>query len=310
MKKPGHMITDLFNDRIWTLDTSQSPKSYARLVRFVKLVRITAGSFANNNMGFQCIALSYFVLMSLIPFVGLLSAVTGGLGLGDENISEFLYRVFPANPEFVDLLAEKAVNIINQAKGGGTGLVSAIMFLWTIVWLMFQVERVFNNAWNIRKIPRKIYKRFGFYLMVLILLPFLVVIFGAGITYYTNLPNLFGLDLSDLRFLTKLLGYVGFYFITVLTLAAMYTFIPATKVSFRLAFKAALVSGFAFMVFQYLYLNTQVILGRLSSVYGVIAAIPLFLIWLNFSWQIILYGAELTYGFHNEKIYKTQKWES
>ena len=309
MKKPGHMITDLFNDRIWTLDTSNSSKSYARLVRFIKLVRITAGSFANNNMAFQCIALSYFVLMSLIPFVGLVFAVTGGLGLSD-NISDILYRLFPANPEFVDMLTEKAINILSQAKGGGTGLVSAIMFLWTIVWLMFQVERVFNNVWGIRKIPRKIYKRFSYYIMLLVLSPFLVLIFGAGITYYTNRTNLFGLDLSDLRFLTKLLGYIGFYFIIVLTLASMYTFIPATKVRFRLAFKAALVSGFAFLCFQYLYLNTQVIVGRLSSVYGVIAAIPLFLIWLNFSWQIILYGAELTYGFHNEKIYKTQEWES
>ena len=49
-----------------------------------------------------------------------------------------------------------------------------------------------------------------------------------------------------------------------------------------------------FTVFQYLYLETQVFVSRINDVYGVIAAIPLFLIWMNYSWQIIIYGAQLT----------------
>ena len=83
----------------------------------------------------------------------------------------------------------------------------------------------------------------------------------------------------------------------------MYTFIPATEVKYRYALWSALVAGFIFVVFQYLYLETQVFVARLNTVYGVLAAIPLFLIWLNFSWQIIIYGAELTYGFQNVRSY-------
>ena len=55
------------------------------------------------------------------------------------------------------------------------------------------------------------------------------------------------------------------------------------------------------------YLETQVFVARLNTVYGVLAAIPLFLIWLNFSWQIIIYGAELTYSFQNIKNYGLQE---
>ena len=51
-------------------------------------------------------------------------------------------------------------------------------------------------------------------------------------------------------------------------------------------------------------------IGKLSRAYGVIAAIPLFLIWLNYSWQIIIYGAELTYGFQNVDKYKVPEWDS
>jgi len=168
---------------------------------------------------------------------------------------------------------------------------------------MFQVERVFNNVWGIRKIPRKLYKRFGYYLAILVLLPFVIFIFGAGIIYYTNASKLLGLDLKDVRAITKVLGYIGFYVIAVLTLSAMYKWIPATEVKYRYALRSALITGFVFIIFQYLYLETQVFVGRLNAVYGVLAAIPLFLIWLNFSWQIIIYGAELTYGFQNVRSY-------
>ena len=60
--------------------------------------------------------------------------------------------------------------------------------------MMFQVERVFNNVWGILKIPRKIYKRFGFYFLVLLLTPFIIIIFGTGIVYATidDLQNFWG----------------------------------------------------------------------------------------------------------------------
>lgn len=302
-------IADLFNDRIWVIDTSSCSKAYAEVVRLIKLVRITADTFAQNRMGFQCVALSYFVTLALVPFLGLLFAVTGGLGLSDM-ITRLLFHIFPSNPEFVDLLIEKANGILDSAKGGGLGLVSALSFLWTIIWMMFQVERVFNNVWGIRKIPRKLFTRFGFYILILFLSPFLVMLFGTGIAYYTNITNLIGLDLSDLRFLPKLLGYSGFYIISTFTLSVMYKFIPATRVKYRYALKSSVITAIIFVIFQYLYLETQVFIGRLNSAYGIVAAIPLFLIWLNFSWQIIIYGAELTYGFQNIDRYNIPEWDS
>ena len=50
---------------------------------------------------------------------------------------------------------------------------------------------------------------------------------------------------------------------------------------------------------QYLYLETQVLVAKQNAIYGVLAAIPLFMIWLNLGWTIILYGAELSYSFQN-----------
>ncbi len=307
--KISDKITVLFTDRIWSLDTSGCSKAYASLVHLLKLALITVNTFTQNKMGYQCIALSYFVMMALVPFVAMLFALTGGLGLSDR-ISEVLYMIFPANPEFVSTMMEKANGLLDTAKGGGPGLISFLIFLWAIVWMMFQVETVFNNVWGIRKIPRKLYKRFGFYIILLVLSPLLVFVFSAGIAFYANITNLFGLDLSNIRSITKMLGYLGFYTVSTLTFSAMFTYIPATKVKYRYGLRAAALTALVFVVFQYLYLETQMFIGKLSRAYGVIAAIPLFLIWLNYSWQIIIYGAELTYGFQNVDKYKVPEWDS
>ena len=307
--KLGRKITDLFSDRIWTLDTSGSTRAYAELVRVVKIIRITLSTFMENRMGFQCVSLSYFITLALVPFIAFAFAITGGLGL-DDKITQVLQMILPTHPEIVSMLSEKAGNILSSAQGGGLGLVSALMFLWAILWMMFQVERVFNNVWGILKIPRKLYKRFGFYFLVLFLSPFIVIIFGSGIVYATNMPNLFGLDVKDLRFIFKLIGYVAFYLILVGTLSVMYKYIPATWVNYKYALWSALIAGAIFILFQYLYLNTQMFMGRLNQAYGILAAIPLFLIWLNFSWQIIIYGAQLTYSFQNVDQYKVSAWDT
>ena len=304
-------ILDLFTNKIWTLDTSQRSPVYKETVRIIKLIRITLNTFSENRMGFQCVALSYFITLALVPFIAFAFAVTGGLGL-DGRIKEVLQMILPTHPEIVDMLSERAGGILESAQGGGLGLVSALMFLWAILWMMFQVERVFNNVWGVRKIPRKIYTRFGFYFLVLILSPFLMIIFGTGVIYSTNLPNVFyGLDMKDVRFIVKLLGYVIFYLIVVGTLSVMYKYIPAPKVEYKYAFRSALITGIIFMVFQYLYLRTQMFVGRLSQAYGILAAIPLFLIWLNFSWQIVIYGAQLTYSFQNVDRYDASSdWDA
>lgn len=293
----------LFTDELWTLDTTDSTRAWKNLVRFVKLVRITFQTFAENRMGFQCVSLSYFCTLAIVPLMAVIFTVTGGLGLTDKLL-EVLYQSIPANPELITMIMDKAVNIVDTAKSGVVGFIGALTFLWAVIWLMFQVERIFNNVWGIRKIPRKMYKRFSFYLIAILLIPFIVIVFGIGIVYYTNLTNLIGLDLGDVKHLPEFLGWVATYVVSVFTFSMMYKWIPAAKIRYVNAFKSALVSGLVFVLFQYIYLETQVFVSRLNDVYGVLAAVPLFLIWLNFSWQIIIYGAELTYSYENIDTYQ------
>ena len=311
--KKKKLISDakvLFSDRIWMLDKDSLSKWKRKIVETVKLIRITFSTFAENRMGFQCVALSYFCALATVPLAAIIFWITGGLGLSDK-IQQLIYTVIPADPEFLQTIMEKANNIIDTAQSGAVGFISALIFVWSILWMMFQVERVFNNVWGVRKVPRKIYRRFSSYIGLMILIPFIVMIFGAGIAFYANLQTAIGIDLNvrELKLLTVILGWLGFYAVASLIISVMYKWIPSPKVIYKYALKSALISGAFFVAFQYLYLETQMFVSRLNGVYGALAAIPLFLIWLNFSWQIIIYGAQLTYAFQHVEDYKLEETE-
>lgn len=290
-------IKELFTDKIWNMETDFATGAWRRLVSFIRIVRKTFDSFAEHRMGFQCVALSYFVTLAIIPLTAFIFFVSNGLKIADK-LEVLLTRILPNNLDLVSIAIDKADNIIAAAQSGPVGFFSALLFMWTIIWLMFQTERVFNNVWGIRKIPRATWKRFGFYIGLLLLIPFLVIIFCYGIALYSNAVSLIGLNAETL---SRFVGWLLFYAVVVFTLSAAFKYIPACFVRYKHALMAALFSGVIFCAFQYLYLETQMFVSRLNAVYGVIAAIPLFLIWLNYSFQIVMYGAQLTYALQDEE---------
>lgn len=293
-----------FTNDLWRVDIEKLSSARRRFFRFMKLSRFTVTEFAEKRMGFQCVALSYFGVLSVIPLAGFIFYVTDGLGLGNW-LQEFMHEnlKMQVSAELISLIETKSREIIGFASSGAVGLISAIMFLWTIIWMMFQTERVFNNIWGIRKIGRKLYKRFSTYIVTLFMIPFIVLIFGAGIALYSNSLKFIGLDIQEFRFLKTLLSWLLFSAVAIFTISAMFKYIPAVKVEYRYALRSALMTGIVFTCFQYIYLETQLFVSRLNAVYGVLAAIPLFMIWLNVSWQIIMYGCMLCRAFHNADDY-------
>ena len=278
-------------------DITDLSKMWRRFWSFMQVVLRTANGSAEKRQGFQAVALSYFGIMAFVPFLALLFAVTGGLGLADaQQWHELLAKVsFLADkPEITDWIVSLALNIVNQAKEGGVGLVSALLFIWTIIWLFFQVERVFNFVWKTdNKRDRNLLVRFSWFIGMLFLLPLVLILFSGAFVINTNLFKFMDLNLGILN-LSAFMSFLLMVAIGTLTFSLMFKYIPEVRVKYRYALSSALVTSVIFFLFQYLYLETQMFVTRLNGVYGVMAAIPLFLIWMNISWQIILYGANLT----------------
>lgn len=300
MKRIAKRTTKLKNflrDDIWELELEELSKAKARFIKYMKVLIITIKTFSAEKIGFQAVALSFFSTMSVVPFIAIVFAVTGGLGLADK-LETLLYNYFENSQQAIDFILKAAGNIIETSLGGGMGLVSGLLFVWIVVWMMLSVERVFNNVWKVRK-SRNIFKRVSYILAMLLIAPFVMMVFFSGNILYSHLLQSIGLDPETFGIFKTLISWILFAIIVTFTFSAMYKFIPNAYVRYGNALIAAIPAAVAFTVVNYIYLETQVFVTRLNAIYGVFAAIPLFMVWINVGWYIILIGSELSYAFQH-----------
>lgn len=285
--------SEFFRTGIWSVEVKELSKAKAGFVRMSRVVTKTFKDFADHTIGFQTVALSYFCTMAFVPFIAVAFAVTNGFGLADK-LKTIIYSA-NVSQEFMDTILDSADKILASATNGLFGLISALTFVWLVIWMMMRVETVFNNVWRVHKRP--FFKSFGFDIILLFLTPFVVLILYSGTIVYSHvldlIPNWIGVTDSIKSFL----GWIITGVVTTLIFSAMYKYIPAVDVKYGNALKAAVIAGIAFTVLQYLYLETQVFVMRLNAVYGTIAAIPLFMVWMRFGWLIIMYGAQFSCTF-------------
>ena len=304
LKRMTYRLKQFFRDDIWTVELEELSKAKARFIKYMKVMMITIKTFSSEKIGFQAVALSFFSTMSVVPFVAIVFAVTGGLGLADK-LTEFLYEYFNNSQQVIDTILGFAQNIINTAQSSAMGLVSALLFVWIIIWMMMSVEKVFNNVWMVQK-SRNLFRRLSVILVMLLVSPFIVLVFFGGSVVYSHALNYLGLDVESFTIFKTILGWVLFGVIAILTFSAMYKFIPNASVDYSNALRAAIFSGIAFTIMQYVYLETQVMVTRLNGIFGAFAAVPLFMIWINVGWFIILIGGELSYAFQHVDNYNIE----
>ena len=297
LKGKTKKLKSFFSEEIWELELEELSKAKARFIKYVKIAIITAKTYAQQKIGPQAVALSYLSVMALVPFLAIVFAITGGLGV-DGLLKDFMYSNFSSSQGVIDTVLSFSQNIIDTARSGWMGFLNALLFLWIIYRLMAGVESAFNNVWKVND-NRSLFRRLSYYIIILILSPFVILVLFSGSFVYTNLLEYMGLNIEELSFIKKLLSWILFVAVSALTFSAMYKFIPKYKVEFGVAFRAAVFAAVAFTAMQFLYLETQLLVTRLNGVYGTFAAIPLFMVWLNISWNIILMGAEISYAFQH-----------
>ena len=299
-----YRLKDFFKNDIWELDLEEFSKTKARAIKYLKVAAITIKTFSSEKIGFQAVALSFFSTMSVVPFVAIIFAITDGFGIA-EPLKDLLYQYFDNSQQTIDMILGFAQNIIDTAKSSTIGLFSALLFAWIVVWMMMNVERVFNNVWRVQT-PRNIIKKLSVIIAMLFVSPFVVFVFFGGTVMYSHALSYLGLDVESFTFVKTMLTWVLFGAVATFTFSAMYKFIPNADVKYKEALRAALPAGIAFAAVNYLYLETQVMVTRMNGIFGAFAAVPLFMVWINIGWFIILIGSELSYAFQNVDNYNIE----
>ena len=280
---------------IWALDFSELSAARKRWIKSLQAFLLTAKAFGRERVGREAIALSWFTTLAFVPMIAVILFISNGFGF-DQKLYDFLTESFPTSTQLVQVIIEYAQNIVNATENGAFGWISFLSFVWTIVWLMINIEIAFNRIWQVRE-PRNFLRRLAIYFAIMFVTPFVLILLFSGWTWYARFIGLLEGRLGIFNFITTNMFWLAFYGVVVLALSVMYKFIPNAKVRYGSALKAALIVGVIFVAIQWFYMGTQVLVIRLGAVYGALAFIPLFMVWLNLCWQTILFGAELSRGY-------------
>lgn len=274
--------------------------------RQLKIVAFTLDNYSKLGLNWQAVALSFFSTMAVVPLIAVIFSITDGFGI--SNILYDLIHKYFSNQEIINLLLGFANNILASTDYSIYGIISFGVFLWLVVWLMLCVERSFNNIWFVET-SRVWWKRLMSYFLILLMAPFVSILFlGMAVVISNGIKNMWMVEIPFLD-MRDIIQWLIFYGVAALIFATMFKFIPNAKVKFSNAFKAALLASAAFTIVQFFYLETQIFVTRINAVYGVFAAIPLFMVWVNIGWFIIIIGAQVSYSIQNlDSYHKEFHW--
>ncbi len=289
--KIKHIIA-YFTDTVFRRDASEWRNPAARwLVRQYRLLFYTARGLKEHGTLIRSAALTFYTLMSLVPIVAVAFAVVKGFGLADGLVQN-LYSIFPQNPEIIDYIVAFAEKALARTQGGVVAVVALVMLFWAVIRVFGSIENAFNNIWEV-KAERSIARQWSDYIAIVMIVPVLWVIAGAVGGYARQL-----LGFGDGWFYS-LLSQVMSVVVVWVMFTVFYVVIPNARVRFPSALMAGIVAGTAFALFQWGYLYVQRWMTSYNAIYGSFAALPLFMIWMQTSWQILLFGGELSFAYQN-----------
>lgn len=294
----GKLITSVrhfFSVDLWLTHEGER-RSLHYVKKFLSILVISVREFLRDGVSNRASALTYSTLLSCIPILAILFAITRGFGVG-EALESFLYETFNTQQEVANYLMRFVDSYLNEAHNGLFLGIGIIALLVTVVNLTSNIETAFNDIWEVRT-PRTLYRKVTDYFSIFLLLPvFIVVSSGLSIFIGTMVREMH--DYIILGSMIKFLIRLSPYLMSWLMFTGLYIFMPNTKVRFLPALISGIVAGTVYQLFQFLYINGQFSLSKYNAIYGSFAALPLLLLWLQISWTIILYGAEVCYAIQN-----------
>lgn len=262
-------------------------------VRLLKVVNLSVRSFMDRDLQSQASSLTYSTLLATVPVLAMLFAIARGFGFQNILKSQ-LFSYFPAQREVLEQAFGFVDSYLDQASEGVFVGVGLIVMLWTLISLISNVESTFNLVWGVKQ-GRSIWRRITDYTAIFLVLPILMIC-ASGINVFMSSTLQ---DAIPLKFLTPMVSGVLDATSLVLTwsfFVGAYMLIPNTRVPFKNAFPAGILTGIGFTVLQWLFVSGAVYVSRYNAIYGSFAFLPLLLVWLQLVWMIVLAGAVICYS--------------
>ncbi len=256
-------------------------------------------NFLDHKCLLRASALSFTTILSLVPFLALAFAILKGFGVHNVLEPLIVERLAVGSSEIVTTI----ISYINNTKMTSLGAIGLAALIVTVISLLGSIEESFNDIWGVEE-TRSTYRKFSDYLSVVVSGPILLL---AAMSITTSLQSqslvrwllttaYFG-DL--LLFFFRIIPYVSIW----VALVCLYSFIPNTRVRFVSALVGGILAGTAWQIAQWGYVHFQVGVAKYNAIYGTLAALPVFMIWIYTSWVIVLFGVEVVVAHQSRKTF-------
>jgi len=260
-----------------------------RLAGFASFLRRLIVRLSGIGLARTAASLAYTTLLGLVPLFTVAFAYVARFPLfepSQEALESFLLRFFlPGRGAVIHSYLTEFTAKTAELKGVGT-----VFVVVTVVLLVAQIESEINAIWGVLT-PRSLRRRAFIYLLGLTAGP---VVIGAAVYFMTWLiGESVAIVPVGSQTLARFVQPVAFLAETAL-FTLIYAVVPAQRVRFRLALIGGVLAGAAFEVAKYGFRFYVTHFPTYQLVYGALATLPLFLIWIYVSWIIVLVGAAVT----------------
>lgn len=280
-------------------DNEFATKKSFWITRQLRVIIYTLKGISRHESFIRSAALTFYTVMSLVPIAALAFGIIKGLGL-DEHLNEYLSDNYSQYNGPVGILINFAGGVLDRTRGGVVAFTGLVILIWAAVRVFVNVESAFNTIWEVKR-KRSFAHKASAYASVIFVIPILWVGISAMVIYIRNIL------VKYTFFSTGILYTLGSLLAIWVIFILVYKAVPYTKVKWKYAMQAGALASVTFMLFQAIYIYIQSGVNAYNIIYGSFAALPLLLIWIQISWQIVLLGAELCFSFQNIDSYMQER---
>jgi membrane protein len=294
-----------FVERIWAVRVADLRRGQALLYRASRVGYSTIRGFLANRLTIRAAALTYYSVLSIVPFLAFAFAVLKGFGAYasfiDGTVRPYLHDTFGANTSLL-VSIERILNFVDRTQVSTLGALGLVVLVYTSVSLISSVEQALNEIWGAQT-KRSFLRQVTDYVTLLVTTPLLVATAATALAAAQSshvvlfLRNTLGLGaVIDflLHFTSLAIVAVAFF--------ALYTILPNVRIRPRSAAIGAAVAALLWQGALVLYVRFQIGVSSYNALYSVLSAIPIFLVWTYVSWVVLLTGAQVGASHQNERV--------
>ncbi len=292
-------LQEFITHDLWALDFSKVSRARALFYKQLLLIYLVIRGFFSDRLLIRASALVYATLLSIVPLLAVMFSLLKGFGYHNKLEPALVTLMEPLGQQAVQSIVPTIISFVDNVKVGALGSVGFLLLFLSVLSIVNNIERAFNDVWKIRK-TRSIHRRFTDYVSVLIVGPLLVFVF-MGVSASMQ-SMVFVQAISKIPGIPFLYNKTVPFLFTWIFICFILIYVPNTKVKFRSALWGSALSAILWVMSNYFFAHFIVSsyqYGAKTAIYAGFATLPLFLLWIFISWAIMLLGVEFSYVHQN-----------